>query len=375
MKKLTLTMTIMLIATLASIAQIPYKGLVAFFPFTGNYNDISGSGITLEELSAKPVLTEGHTGIANTAYMFNGMTQAFKATTNKLPLGNSDLTISAWVNYINGSFSAAPIVSWGNNSPNQKSEVTFYFTTKNLDPYIGLTNGVDSIIYKAPWNTTNHWHHFAVTIKNGSVIFYNNGIASPAQTISTDIKDGGLFGIAARWDSPYSRCRVFGGKIDDLAIYNRALTDQEIKYIKDCNSTIQVKVLPKITSTPITVANVNQKYVMKVETTGANSIVLQTKPTGMNINNSTIEWTPAAYQVGTNSVKIVAKNEDGDSTTLYYTINVIPPTSVINTVMSNRSITKSQKQTSYSLDGRKIKQNNNIRGLILNQNIKRLIVK
>jgi len=376
MKKLTLTMTIMLIAALASIAQIPYKGLVAFFPFTGNYNDASESGITLEERpDKKPVLTTDRNETANSAYMFDGNNQAFKATTNKLPLGNSDFTISAWTYYKNGTFSAAPITSWGNISAGQKNEITLYITSKNLDPYIGLTNGVDSITYEAPWDTPNHWHHFAVTVKNGNVTFYINGVASPSQTISTDIKNEGLFGIAAVWDSPYSQPNVFGGKIDDLAIYNRALTSQEITKIYNSNSTIEIKVLPKITSTPVTIANVNQKYIMDVTTTGASSITLQTKPTGMNINDNTIEWIPAAYQVGSNPVKIVAKNTDGDSTIQEFTINVIPSTSILNTVVPNKSITNIQNQISYSLNGRQIKQKNNIRGLVLNQKVKQLIIK
>jgi len=115
---------------------------------------------------------------------------------------------------------------------------------------------------------------------------------------------------------------------------------------------------------------------MGVMTTGANSITLQTKPIGMTlVGGNTVEWTPAAYQVGSNPVKIVAKNTDGDSTIQEFTINVIPPTSILNTVVPNKSITNIQNQISYSLNGRQIKQKNNIRGLVLNQKMKQLIIK
>jgi len=378
MKKLTLTMTILLITTITAIGQIPYKGLVAFFPFSGNYNDISGNDIVVDAASdaRNPVSIADHNGTPNAAYKYDGYTQALRGlSTEKLPAGNTDLTISSWIYTQNGGVPRV-ITSWGTDTIGKKNAIVFYHTSIQGDLYLGLTNGTDSVITKSPTNTFVKWAHVAVTFNNGSATFYANGTALETKNITLNINVGGVFGIATNWISERVSLDYFGGYLDDIAIYSRALTGQEIKYIKDCNSTIQVKVLPKITSTPITIANVNQKYSMKVETNGIYTISIQTKPVNMTlVGGNTVEWTPAAYQVGPNKVKIVAKNTDGDSAIQEYTINVIPPTSIINTGIPNRSITNTQNQISYSLDGRQIKQNNNIRGLILNQKIKRLIVK
>jgi hypothetical protein len=83
------------------------------------------------------------------------------------------------------------------------------------------------------------------------------------------------------------------------------------------NFTLNVEIIdlpPKLTSTPVTTANVDVTYSYKVTATdpenGVLSYSLGTKPTGMTINAATglISWIPDASQVGTVLVKVVVSD-------------------------------------------------------------------
>ncbi len=71
------------------------NGLVAYFPFNGNANDMSGN--ELNGTVSGAVLTTNRFGTANSAYYFNGSSAYIT-----LPLGSAafsgDFTASAWFN-------------------------------------------------------------------------------------------------------------------------------------------------------------------------------------------------------------------------------------------------------------------------------------
>ena len=151
-----------MIATIAIYAQIPNNGLVAWFPFSGDFQDKSESGIVLDTSAAgSPVLTSDRNGDANAAYSFDGNTTAFKSTTSNLPTGNSDITISAWIYALNGGVPRV-ITKWGSYELGQNKEIVFYHTSIEGLLYLGLTNGADSIVVRAPNNASARWFHVAV---------------------------------------------------------------------------------------------------------------------------------------------------------------------------------------------------------------------
>ncbi len=89
---------------------------------------------------------------------------------------------------------------------------------------------------------------------------------------------------------------------------------------------------PVITSTPITTATVGQLYSYDVDATdpdAGNTLTfsLTTGPTGMTINSVSglIQWTPAANQVGANSVTVLVQDQAGLFATQSFTVQVSPP--------------------------------------------------
>jgi hypothetical protein len=326
MNKFTQTMMIVLIAAFAILAQIPTNGLVAWFPFTGNHNDESISGIKLDSLFNSPTLTADRNGVANSAYEFDGNGSSFKAVaTSKLPSGSSDITISAWIVCKNAG-QPRVIASWGTDTNSQKKEIVFYHTTNNGYLYLGLTNGVDSVIStKFPSGSSSKWSHVAVTIKSGSAKFYINSAPDSARAIAFNIQADGIFGLAIDMMGSLAGINSFGGSMDDIAIYNRALTDQEIAYVKNCKSTKNAA--PIFTSTAVTTAKVTETYAYVVTAKDADSpkvtITLAKKPTGMSIDqNNKISWTPTINQTGKFPVIIVATDAIGDSAVQSFELEV-----------------------------------------------------
>jgi len=110
----------------------------------------------------------------------------------------------------------------------------------------------------------------------------------------------------------------YNGIMDEIAIYDRALSIAEIQqHYSDGlagNGLCQEgPVAPTITSTAVTVANVNEPYSYDVEATGnpEPNYLLITNPVGMDINTITglIEWMPLA--VGDYNVIVEANNVEG----------------------------------------------------------------
>lgn len=71
-------------------------------------------------------------------------------------------------------------------------------------------------------------HHVAVTKSDDTVVFYVDGVATTPQTYTTVFTFSTNAGIGTRADNFTG---VFLGLIDELSIYDRALTDEEIQTI------------------------------------------------------------------------------------------------------------------------------------------------
>jgi hypothetical protein len=71
------------------------------------------------------------------------------------------------------------------------------------------------------------WHHLAATYDGNTIAWYGDGI--PVGTAVRDINTVDNVQMGKRADTgPY-----FSGKLDDVRIYNRALTDPEVAYLAD----------------------------------------------------------------------------------------------------------------------------------------------
>jgi len=83
------------------------KGLVAYYPFNGNANDMSGNnnnGILHGGVS----LTSDHNGNADGAYSFNGIDGYISASANSLPTAARTIVILFQANNLNRTYAYRP---------------------------------------------------------------------------------------------------------------------------------------------------------------------------------------------------------------------------------------------------------------------------
>ena len=72
------------------------RGLIAYFPFTGNANDSSGNGHN--GVARNATLTMDRNGISNSAYYFNGNSSYIKVPNHKDLNLTGSFSISSWFN-------------------------------------------------------------------------------------------------------------------------------------------------------------------------------------------------------------------------------------------------------------------------------------
>ncbi len=165
----------------------------------------------------------------------------------------------------------------------------------------------------------NEWHLIAFVRDNSTNqwLLYFDGNPEAVQT-SAGKNLAAATPLSVGWyDGPDVGKYRLGGILDELALYNSALTQAEIENHYALGQVglgyCQLGIAPLITSTPITTAIGNKLYTYDVEATGAPAptFSLPVAPDGMSIdeNSGLISWVPDS--VGIFSVEVVATNSVG----------------------------------------------------------------
>ncbi len=149
---------------------------------------------------------------------------------NPANLRLQDFTIETWVKrsssaiLTNSPFPSSPngtIFAYGQNG-------YAFFIDQNTNR-LGLTNVGISLVSSNLSITDTNWHHVAVTKSGNQVVFYVDGAADTPIIYNTTFGFTTNAAIGARGDN--NAQNAFFGAIDELAIYNRALTASEVQSI------------------------------------------------------------------------------------------------------------------------------------------------
>jgi Tfp pilus assembly protein PilV len=208
-------------------------GLVAHYTFSGNANDASGNGNNGTVLG--PVLTTDRHGNPNQAYSFDGVDDMIKINDSS-SLRPNLITMTAWVN---PSEMKRMAIFCKNNSSNAANEQYTCALESNLSTSIYIKQNSSCIAGNGWQQTTttqavsfNQWSFVAYTFDGFSLSIFINGVLVaqkynlPLNTIDNCV--GGALQIGYWWDS-YKE--AFKGRLDDLRIYNRALSGLEVKQL------------------------------------------------------------------------------------------------------------------------------------------------
>lgn len=247
-------------------SYVPTNGLVGYWPFNGNANDESGNGNNGTVNGA--TLSLDRFGNNNKAYIFNGISD-FISTNFLPPTANQSRTISVWffsddTTMPNDGYC---LTSYGANSfdcsqAGGRFELGMFYNN-DINAKSLKIDGVCTAIF-SPSTYSSGWHNFVATYDSSSANLFSNSKMYIDGILVTGINyynpntiiNTLNFTAFTIGKSPSSPQRIFKGKIDDIGIWNRALTQQEITNLYNSANTNECLTMTintgPLSTTPVT---------------------------------------------------------------------------------------------------------------------------
>jgi kumamolisin len=212
----------------------PAPALVLYYPFNGDATDASGNGHNGTVLGA--VLAPDRCGNPNSAYSFDGQSAYIKASATGLP--TAERTVAFWFSAptVPSGLPAFVALGYGGGSCG-----TSWFMSLG-DGQIAVTAhcGVNGTLYYYSTPPQGAWYHEAITTDAtgtriylngvpvmgcGAAFFNNTNVTGTDLAIGVDVNPSGT--------APYTDPNVgyFKGLIDEVRIYDQALTADEISVL------------------------------------------------------------------------------------------------------------------------------------------------
>ena len=272
MKKKNLLVTAIAIFGLATITMaqtvpsyVPTNGLVSWYPFNGNANDSSGNGKN-GTIYGGVSLTTDRFGNPNNSYYFDGTTGLILADTFYV---SNNFTASFWYlasSSINLSVSntqtnsgSTILCKGASNNPCNYADFAFGFKNGNYGP--GELNCSSNSWFETElgWGCSYtyvsncdsnislqyNWTNLTIVLSSGYLKRYSNGVLidSIAYTAQSGLlaNSGYPLSIGGRYvaNNSMATSGFWMGKLDDIGIWNRALTQLEISALYTvCSATV-----------------------------------------------------------------------------------------------------------------------------------------
>jgi hypothetical protein len=227
-------------------SYVPSNGLVGWWPFNGNANDESGNGNNGTVNGA--TLTADRNGSSNSAYNFDGINDLIRVPhhSNLNLLG--DYSINLWFrgnyqNIFNNSWTF--IAKRDDNgfccSINVPYQIFVPFNSTNYAiAGIALASG-GGYSFITPPNSSpvslDSWQNLIITNSSGNLNFYLNGMLNYSTTFSNSLRAGNTSDLLIGSVNREISAEWMNGSLDDIAIYNRALTPTEITALYTATNT------------------------------------------------------------------------------------------------------------------------------------------
>jgi hypothetical protein len=300
----------------AQVSATPVRELVGHWKFDENAGstaaDASGNGNTGSLLNTPSWVAPGKLGTS--ALLFGASSLESVTATNSSSLNSpvKAITICAWVNPSDWSGNRR-IVQKG-NADNQ-----YRLLAENGVMKFHL-NGVDTLTASLP--PVGVWTHIAAMWDGSTMVLHTNGVQQASQGAAGSITTtADLLAIAKKNGSGVVG-DYFNGRLDDVRIYNRALSGVEIAMLMS-NSP------PVFTSNPVGKPNASAglAYSGTIATNASDpngdvmTFAKVTGPAWLGIaGNGALSGTPLSPDVGTNS--FVVRVTDSGSLTNFTTVNI-----------------------------------------------------
>jgi len=232
MKYKTLTyavaMSAGLLTTPLALADLN-DGLVAYYPFNGNANDESGNGN--EGTVNGATLTEDKLGNADSAYSFDGINDYISVADGSQFNFTNNLSLSLWVKPQSTQVAYAGLIDKNHYGPH-KGFVLQQSGNRHNSFYFGYGDGTKwsnphGDTFRVEFNSES-WNHLVISKEDTEISYFLNGVHVITENVAVPE-------IASNEELPLyigsvnGTTRFFNGIIDDIRIYNRALSEDEIQ--------------------------------------------------------------------------------------------------------------------------------------------------
>jgi hypothetical protein len=194
-------------------------GLVAHYPFNGNADDESGNGNHGTVYDA--ILTNDRFENPNSAYTF-GVNRAIQIpNSNSLQIENQ-ITMAGWIKCTSSYYYYESIFCKGHTS-SMESPYALLLNNQSIALLLDRTE-----YYSLSPVPSNQWVHIAITWNGSQIYFFINGEKDASMPIHSSplSTSTGDFMIAK---DPPGVTEWFNGDLDDMYLYNRALSETEIQ--------------------------------------------------------------------------------------------------------------------------------------------------
>jgi len=200
---------------------------IACWHFNDNYLDYSGNNLDGREIGGVVFVP----GVSGDAAMFDGANDYIEIFNNNTLNITNQITLSAWIN---------PSIIEANNGWDRiidKDHPTNYCSYcmgigNSNEVWMNVSvNNVNHEFTSGAILSSGNWQHVVGTYDGDIIRLYVNGILANSLDV---IPDGPIdlnnaeLAIGVRPDTPASVSYLFDGFIDEVRIYDRALTDSEI---------------------------------------------------------------------------------------------------------------------------------------------------
>jgi uncharacterized protein (TIGR02145 family) len=234
----------LILLTLGLLAQaqipsyVPTNGLVGWWPFNGNANDESGNGNHGTVNGA--TLAADRFGNAGKAYSFDGVDDFVEVVNNPnfAFLLNSSFSVSIWFNSTNLISTYSLIGQGDSDGQSQNRFWKIYLNGLFIQSHIrgNLSDPFDTK-NNYQLNLTNSWFMITMTrnfnnnlnlFVNGQLVDIDNDITGISNQFNVQ-RNILLGAFLNSYNSSY--IQYFPGRLDDIAIYNRALSASEVQQL------------------------------------------------------------------------------------------------------------------------------------------------
>lgn len=201
-------------------SYVPQYGLLGYYPFNGTPNDVSSNNAHFTNVGS--VLTTDRFGTTASAYSFNGSSQYLIQNTPNFTFGpTSSFTYSFWFNRVSTSVTGVAIM----NATTAAGNFIWLFQAGPTNMQYGTNKQQSAWIWLPSTTTTNVWTHIVCVYNAGLMTLYkDNVLIGTTNFTHTAVNSANMPLYVGRGVSG----NYFNGKIDDVGIWNRALTTCEI---------------------------------------------------------------------------------------------------------------------------------------------------